>query len=314
MPVSLDLIQSIQAQSKLSISKAISLVENETALGDELISDLFQYTGNAFRLGITGPPGAGKSSLTNQLISSFRKENKKVAIIAIDPTSPFSGGAVLGDRIRMTKHYADSNVYVRSMASRGSQGGLANQAEHVGDIFDAAKYDVIIYETVGVGQIELDIMQTTDTVIVVLVPESGDEIQMIKAGLMEIGNIFAINKSDRPGANKLSISLQNLLTSSSIDVGSWQCPVVQTIATEGTGIIQLMENITAHLKFNLKAGQHIVKNDNRYGRQLNAYLDKNFQQKFWNEKRCILFKNEMKKNQEERLSPFLFSKKLLNND
>ena len=314
MPVSLDLIQSIQAQSKLSISKAISLVENETALGDELISDLFQYTGNAFRLGITGPPGAGKSSLTNQLISSFRKENKKVAIIAIDPTSPFSGGAVLGDRIRMTKHYADSNVYVRSMASRGSQGGLANQAEHVGDIFDAAKYDVIIYETVGVGQIELDIMQTTDTVIVVLVPESGDEIQMIKAGLMEIGNIFAINKSDRPGANKLSISLQNLLTSSSIDVGSWHCPVVQTIATEGTGIIQLMENITAHLKFNLKAGQHIVKNDNRYGRQLNAYLDKNFQQKFWNEKRCILFKNEMKKNQEERLSPFLFSKKLLNND
>tara|TARA_B100000686_G_scaffold346563_1_gene433514 strand:+ start:27 stop:971 length:945 start_codon:yes stop_codon:yes gene_type:complete len=314
LPVSLDLIQSIQAQSKLSISKAISLVENETALGDELISDLFQYTGNAFRLGITGPPGAGKSSLTNQLISSFRKENKKVAIIAIDPTSPFSGGAVLGDRIRMTKHYADSNVYVRSMASRGSQGGLANQAEHVGDIFDAAKYDVIIYETVGVGQIELDIMQTTDTVIVVLVPESGDEIQMIKAGLMEIGNIFAINKSDRPGANKLSISLQNLLTSSSIDVGSWQCPVVQTIATEGTGIIQLMENITAHLKFNLKAGQHIVKNDNRYGRQLNAYLDKNFQQKFWNEKRCILFKNEMKKNQEERLSPFLFSKKLLNND
>ncbi|MEE2858412.1 MAG: methylmalonyl Co-A mutase-associated GTPase MeaB [Candidatus Neomarinimicrobiota bacterium] len=310
----MDLIQSIQAQSKLSISKAISLVENETALGDELISDLFQYTGNAFRLGITGPPGAGKSSLTNQLISSFRKENKKVAIIAIDPTSPFSGGAVLGDRIRMTKHYADSNVYVRSMASRGSQGGLANQAEHVGDIFDAAKYDVIIYETVGVGQIELDIMQTTDTVIVVLVPESGDEIQMIKAGLMEIGNIFAINKSDRPGANKLSISLQNLLTSSSIDVGSWQCPVVQTIATEGTGIIQLMENITAHLKFNLKAGQHIVKNDNRYGRQLNAYLDKNFQQKFWNEKRCILFKNEMKKNQEERLSPFLFSKKLLNND
>ena len=314
MPVSLDLIQSIQAQSKLSISKAISLVENETALGDELISDLFQYTGNAFRLGITGPPGAGKSSLTNQLISSFRKENKKVAIIAIDPTSPFSGGAVLGDRIRMTKHYADSNVYVRSMASRGSQGGLANQAEHVGDIFDAAKYDVIIYETVGVGQIELDIMQTTDTVIVVLVPESGDEIQMIKAGLMEIGNIFAINKSDRPGANKLSISLQNLLTSSSIDVGSWQCPVVQTIATEGRGLIQLMENITAHLKFNLKAGQHIVKNDNRYGRQLNAYLDKNFQQKFWNEKRCILFKNEMKKNQEERLSPFLFSKKLLNND
>ena len=312
--MSLDLIQSIQAQSKLSISKAISLVENETDLGNELISDLFQYTGNAFRLGITGPPGAGKSSLTNQLISSFRKENKKVAIIAIDPTSPFSGGAVLGDRIRMTKHYADSNVYVRSMASRGSQGGLANQAEHVGDIFDAAKYDVIIYETVGVGQIELDIMQTTDTVIVVLVPESGDEIQMIKAGLMEIGNIFAINKSDRPGANKLSISLQNLLTSSSIDVGSWQCPVVQTIATEGTGIIQLMENITAHLKFNLKAGQHIVKNDNRYGRQLNAYLDKNFQQKFWNEKRCILFKNEMKKNQEERLSPFLFSKKLLNND
>jgi LAO/AO transport system kinase len=312
--VSLDLIQSIQAQSKLSISKAISLVENETDLGNELISDLFQYTGNAFRLGITGPPGAGKSSLTNQLISSFRKENKKVAIIAIDPTSPFSGGAVLGDRIRMTKHYSDSDVYVRSMASRGSQGGLANQAEQVGDIFDAAKFDVIIYETVGVGQIELDVMQATDTIIVVLVPESGDEIQMIKAGLMEIGNIFAINKADRPGANKLSISLQNLLTSSWTDKDDWLCPVVQTIATEGTGLKQLMKSINTHLNFNLKVGQHIAKNDNRYERQLNAYLYKNFQHKFWNKKRCILFKNEMKKNQQKRLSPFLFSKKILNND
>ena len=157
-------------------------------------------------------------------------------------------------------------------------------------------------------------MQATDTIIVVLVPESGDEIQMIKAGLMEIGNIFAINKADRPGANKLSISLQNLLASSSRDKDDWLCPVVQTIATEGTGLKQLMESINIHLNFNLKAGQHIAKNDNRYERQLNAYLYKNFQHKFWNKKRCILYNNEMKKNQQKRLSPFLFSKKILNND
>ena len=209
--MSSDLIQAIRNQSKLSISQAISLIENQSETGSKLLSNIFQYTGHAYRIGITGPPGAGKSSLTNNLISAFRNEDKTVAVIAVDPTSPFSGGAVLGDRIRMTTHHSDPNVFIRSMATRGGLGGLAMRTEEVGEIFDAAQFDIIIYETVGVGQIEVDIMKAADSVMVILMPESGDEVQMLKAGLMEIGNIFALNKSDRPGANKLMITLKNLV-------------------------------------------------------------------------------------------------------
>ncbi len=309
--MSSDLIQSIRAQSKISISKAISLVENETAKGNELLSDLYQYTGNAYRLGVTGPPGSGKSSLTDQLISLYRKNGKKVAIIAIDPTSPFSGGSVLGDRIRMVKHFSDKGVYIRSMASRGGQGGLAKCAEEVGDIFDAASYDIIIYETVGVGQIELDVINATDTVIVVLVPESGDEIQMIKAGLMEIGDIFAINKSDRPGSNKLDISLKNLLSTISVSQDSWQPPIVQTIATEGKNIDELIKKINSHLEFINKFGNYDKNIDQRYLRRLKSYINKDFEEKFWDEYKLSLLDNEMRKNQRKRMSPFVFSEELL---
>ena len=215
-----ELIQGIRAQSKLSISQAISLIENNHEDGAEILSGLHQYTGKAHKIGITGPPGAGKSSLTDNLITSYRKMGKMVAVIAVDPSSPFSGGAVLGDRIRMMSHHSDSQVFIRSMATRGGQGGLAMKTQEVGEIFDAAQFDVIIYETVGVGQIELDVIQATDTVVVVLVPESGDEVQMLKAGLMEIGNIFVINKADRPGANKLMITLKNFLSTLTIQDGS----------------------------------------------------------------------------------------------
>ena len=309
--MSSDLLQSIRAQSKLSISKAISLIENQKKDGYKLLSDLFQYTGNAYRIGITGPPGAGKSTLTDNLISSFKRQDKTVAVIAVDPTSPFSGGAVLGDRIRMNSHHSDPNVFIRSMATRGSLGGLALQTEEVGEIFDAAKYDVIIYETVGVGQIELDIIQAVDSVLVVLVPESGDEVQMMKAGLMEIGNIFAINKSDRPGANKLMITLKNLLSTLTIAQDNWKPEVIQTIATEGKGIDDLISCIESHQSFNGKHAIQLRKSEKRYQRRVNALINSKLNQSFWDKDKIGQLKNEIKKEQSDRISPYLLAKKLL---
>ena len=309
--MSSDLIQAIRAQSKLSISQAISLIENKRDAGSKLLSNLFQYTGHAYRIGITGPPGSGKSSLTDNLISAFRKEDKAVAVIAVDPTSPFSGGAVLGDRIRMATHHSDPHVFVRSMATRGGQGGLAMRTEEVGEIFDAAKFDIIIYETVGVGQIELDIIQAADSVIVVLVPESGDEVQMLKAGLMEIGNIFALNKSDRPGANKLMITLKNLLSTLTIDDDTWKPEVIHTIATEGKGTDELLKNINSHQSFNNSKGIQRQKFEDRYRRSVNALINEEFQNKFWDEVKTGLFKSEVQKDHKDRMSPYLLARKLL---
>ncbi len=309
--MSSDLIQSIRAQSKLSISKAISLIENKVEDGYALLSDLYKYTGDAYRIGITGPPGAGKSSLTDNIISAYRLQDKTVAVIAVDPTSPFSGGAVLGDRIRMTSHHSDPYVFVRSMATRGGRGGLAARTEEVGDIFDAAQFDVIIYETVGVGQIELDIIQAADSVMVVLVPESGDEVQMLKAGLMEIGNIFAINKADRPGSNKLMITLQNLLSTLTYDDNTWQPEVIKTIATEKKGTSDLLKSIRSHKAFNKSTGIQRQKFEDRYHRRVNTHINSELQQKFWDRSKTDLLQSELKKDKQDRLSPYLLSKKLL---
>ena len=308
--MSLDLIQAIRAQSKLHISQAISLVENQKVEANQLLSDLFKYTGNAFRIGITGPPGAGKSSLTNNLLASFRDNGRSVAVIAIDPTSPFSGGAVLGDRIRMKTHHSDDHVFIRSMATRGARGGLAIQSEQVGEIFDAANFDIIIYETVGVGQIELDIIQAVDTVLVVLVPESGDEVQMLKAGLIEIGNIFAINKADRPGSNKLMISLKNLFSNFTYDDTTWEPTVIHTIATEGIGTNDLLESIQKHQSFNESKGVRGQKYTDRYYRRVHSLVNEKFHQTFWDDDKTKLLQCEMKKNPQDRISPYNFAEHL----
>ena len=309
--MSSDLLQAIRTRSKISISQAISLIENDWDAGNKLLSTLYKYTGNAYRIGITGPPGAGKSCLTDNLISAFRKEDKKVAVIAVDPTSPFSGGAVLGDRIRMKEHHSDPHVFVRSMATRGGKGGLAVRAEEVSEIFDAAQFDIIIYETVGVGQIELDIIQAADSVIVVLVPESGDEVQMLKAGLMEIGSIFVINKADRSGANKLMITLKNLLSILTIDDDSWQPEVIHTIATEGKGTADMLRTLRSHQSYNESKGIQRQKFEDRYHRHVNAFINMEFQQKFWNEEKKALFHSEVQKPKQDRMSPYFLAKKLL---
>ncbi len=242
---------------RLAISRALSFVENTPDLDMGLTDQLFPYLGKAYRIGITGPPGAGKSSLADRMIGHWRSEGKRVAVISVDPTSPFTGGAILGDRVRMGRHYSDKGVFIRSMATRGSHGGLALRAQDAADIFDAAGYDIILYETVGVGQVELDVANAADTTLVVLVPESGDDIQAMKAGLMEIADLFVINKADRQGANQALAQIQSMLEMRAPEANQWAPQVVKTSALQAEGIGELVEVLTKHQDFlNTQGGIH----------------------------------------------------------
>ncbi len=307
------LLQGISINNKQAIARSISVVENEKQGSREFLSQLYPKTGNAFRIGITGPPGAGKSSLTDKLIQQFRQENKSVAVIGVDPSSPFSGGALLGDRIRMTRHYNDDMVFIRSMASRGGHGGLAQKTQEVGDVLDAAGFDVIIFETVGVGQVELDVIQAADSVLVVLVPESGDDIQMMKAGLMEIADIFVINKADRSGANKLFISIQNLLSTIQHDENIWLPSVLKTVATEASGISELVEEVINHKNFIYKTGIWKQKLNERYARQVHELISQKLNVEFWIESKKVQLNQKLSEDRTNRLSPQELAKELLDN-
>ncbi|MGQ9557081.1 MAG: methylmalonyl Co-A mutase-associated GTPase MeaB [Desulfurispora sp.] len=228
-----------------SVARVITLVENEDPARQEILRDLFPYTGQAFVIGITGSPGAGKSSLVDELTKSIRQENLTVGIIAVDPSSPFSGGALLGDRIRMQEHALDRGVFIRSMGTRGNLGGLARATKDVVKVLDAYGCQVIIIETVGVGQSELDIMNYADSTVVVLTPGAGDHIQTIKAGIMEIADIFVINKCDLGGAEKIKIDIEGMLDLSPL-LNGWRPPVVLTSTLQGTGIDQLWQELQRH--------------------------------------------------------------------
>ena len=310
----LEIIQGVRGRERRFIARAITHVENNTELSSKLLSELYPETGSAYRIGITGPPGAGKSSLTDKLIQNFREQGKTVAVIVIDPTSPFSGGAILGDRIRMIRHYDDKDVYIRSMASRGGHGGLAQATQEVGDILDAAGFDIILFETVGVGQVELDIIQASDTVVVVLVPESGDDIQMMKAGLMEIADIFAINKSDRPGSNKLYISINNMLSGMPHDKTAWIPKAVKTVALKSDGISQLVENIQLHREHIKNTGLWARKMVNRYVKQVKEIILHKQNEVFWNKEKSNILDKELSLSHEKRKSPQALAKSLFNND
>ncbi len=238
------LVERILKGENVSLSRVISLVENESSQVPEIMKLIAPHLGKAHCIGVTGPPGVGKSTLADKLTALMRKQGLKVGIIAVDPSSPFTGGAVLGDRIRMQQHYLDDGVFIRSMATRGSMGGLPQTTSSVIKLLDAAGKDIILVETVGVGQSEIDIMEKTDTVLVILCPESGDAIQTMKAGLFEIADIFVVNKSDHPGADNFVRDIQAMLQLR--EPSWWNIPVVATEAVNDVGIEELYKQIQLH--------------------------------------------------------------------
>jgi LAO/AO transport system kinase len=253
------LAERIRSGETRALARAISIVENRQEGWSDLLKSLFPHTGKARVIGMTGAPGAGKSTLVNQLAKLYRKENRTVGILAVDPTSPYTGGAILGDRIRMQDHYADAGIYIRSMATRGSLGGLARATADAATVLDASGRDLVMIETVGVGQDEIDIVRLADVTIVILVPGMGDDVQTIKAGIMEIADIFVINKSDREGAERVEReirAMQSLATRSD----RWTPPIVKTVASDGVGTKELAEAITSYEAYLQKENLSFKKN------------------------------------------------------
>ncbi|MGD8565329.1 MAG: methylmalonyl Co-A mutase-associated GTPase MeaB [Candidatus Bathyarchaeota archaeon] len=248
MPAAREIILGVSKGDRRSIAKAISAIENNTPIMKDLLRAIYSKTGNAHVIGLTGPPGSGKSTLAEKMVREYRRKGKTVGVIAVDPTSPFTGGAFLGDRIRMQELSTDQGVFIRSMATRNYSGGIAKATKDVVKVLDAAGKDIIIVETVGAGQSDVEIIKVAQTTVVLCAPGLGDEIQAIKAGIMEIGDIFVVNKSDRENAEKAVIDVQAMLKLDSRKK-EWEPEVLQTTATTGEGVLLLIEKIEEHRTF-----------------------------------------------------------------
>jgi LAO/AO transport system kinase len=241
-------VERIRSGDVRSLARAISAIEDNSAQATRLMQAFFPHSGRATVIGLTGSPGSGKSTLVDQLAREYRKQEKTIGIVAVDPTSPYTGGAILGDRIRMQAHHADTGIYIRSMATRGFLGGLAPATADVATLLDAAGKDIVLIETVGVGQDEIDIVRLADVTVVMLVPGMGDDVQTIKAGIMEIADIFVINKSDREGAERVEREIRAMQTLA-IRHDDWTPPIVKTVASEGTGVPELVETIASYQQY-----------------------------------------------------------------
>lgn len=306
------LLQDFEAGRKPALARIISIVENERPGFRQLLATLHGRLGRAHRIGITGPPGAGKSTLTAELVRHYRARGERVAVVAVDPTSPFTGGALLGDRIRMGEVSLDDGVFIRSMATRGSLGGLALSTKEVSDVLDAFGFDRILVETVGVGQSELDIASAADTTVVIVVPESGDSVQAMKAGLMEASDLFVVNKADRPGAERMARELMQMLhlrlghtlrnvpahhgvdlrraaggrprpaqSPPPTEATQWEIPVLQTVAETGKGVAELAEVIERHREWLIRSGEQARRRRRRLADRVREEVDRRMRRSAW---------------------------------
>jgi LAO/AO transport system kinase len=328
----MSLTQSILEGNRLSLTRLLTQVENDSSEGQTILAELFTHTGKAHLIGVTGAPGTGKSSLVNQLTLHYRKKIKnKVAIIAVDPSSPFTGGAVLGDRVRMRDLSGDEGVFIRSMASRGSVGGLAQKTAAFVQVFDAAGYEIIIIETVGAGQSEVDIAKLAHTTVVVEAPGLGDEIQAIKAGILEIADVLVVNKADRPGVENTERALRSTLElahptkrifrhhgqTMSVEVPEtdtvlWIPPILKTVSTEGTGIPELAGAIEKHAEHLRHSGDWVSRDRTRIRSELEALLTDELMSRFLADLPSTTYDELIDQVVQRDLSPYDAIQSLLN--
>ena len=304
------MLNSIRSNNHRELSRAISHIENDQDISPDYFIQLHPYIQQSIRIGITGPPGVGKSSLVDCLIPEILSQAKSVGVVAVDPTSPFSGGALLGDRIRMNRFYDNNDVYIRSMGSHQYLGGLAKKAQDVGDVIAASGKDIIIFETVGIGQAEHDVVKAVDLTVVVLMPGTGDEIQLMKAGLMEIADIFVINKTDKKGANRLAQTLQALLHSFS-KPDSLEPPVINTIASTGEGVFDWYNLIGDHLKEMDKRGILESKRLERHRDRIRGLIQDRLLSKFWSSHRLEQLEKATQSVESIQSSPYEIAEELL---
>ena len=304
------MLNSIRSNNHRELSRAISHIENDQDISPDYFIQLHPYIQQSIRIGITGPPGVGKSSLVDCLIPEILSQDKSVGVVAVDPTSPFSGGALLGDRIRMNRFFDNNDVYIRSMGSHQYLGGLAKKAQDVGDVIAASGKDIIIFETVGIGQAEHDVVKAVDLTVVVLMPGTGDEIQLMKAGLMEIADIFVINKTDKKGANRLAQTLQALLHSFS-KPDSLEPPVINTIASTGEGVFDWYKLIEDHLKELDKRGILESKRLERHRERIRGLVQDRLLSKFWSSHRLEQLEKATQSVASIQSSPYEIAEELL---